>query len=40
MNMSERLADALAEGEMADLGLGEDCARRALASIIERLLAP
>jgi AcrR family transcriptional regulator len=37
---SERLADALVEGEMADLGLGEDSARRALASIIERLLAP
>ena len=37
---SERLADALVEGEMADLGLGEDSARRALASVIERLLAP
>jgi AcrR family transcriptional regulator len=37
---SERLADALVEGEIADLGLSEDGARRALASIIRRLIAP
>lgn len=33
----ERLTDAVAEGELADMGLTEDAAREALAAIVTRL---
>jgi len=34
---SERLCDALAEGEFKDMGVGEDAARRELATLLKRL---
>ena len=35
----ERLADAIAEGEFADMGLGEDAARAEFARLIDELRA-
>ncbi|HEY0436474.1 MAG TPA: TetR/AcrR family transcriptional regulator [Phenylobacterium sp.] len=35
----ERLTDAVAEGELADMGLGEAAARRELAALVSRLRA-
>jgi AcrR family transcriptional regulator len=37
---AERLSDAIAEGELRDMGLGERAAEQALAAVIRRLRTP